>query len=59
MGITMADKMIDPVCGMEVNPSQAAEKVSYEDKTYYFCAPGCKVKFEQDPDKYLRDKDLK
>jgi YHS domain-containing protein len=22
--------------------------------TYYFCAPGCKVAFDKDPDKYVK-----
>ncbi len=44
----------DVVCGMEVDPKTAAAKAEYEDKTYYFCAPGCKVAFEKDPEKYLK-----
>ena len=43
----------DVVCGMEVDPKTAAAKTEYKGKTYYFCAPGCKVAFEKDPDKYL------
>jgi hypothetical protein len=26
----------------------------YKGKTYYFCAKGCKVAFDKDPEKYLR-----
>ena len=26
----------------------------YQGATYYFCAPGCKVAFDQDPEKYLQ-----
>ncbi len=44
---------IDPVCGMEVDPKSAAATYEYQSKTYYFCAPGCKVAFEKDPEKYL------
>lgn len=43
----------DPVCGMEVDPAQAAATAEYEGKTYYFCAPGCKIAFEREPEKYL------
>lgn len=50
----MATKVIDPVCGMEVDPETAQWKMEYEGKTYYFCAPGCQRSFEQDPEKYLR-----
>jgi len=45
---------VDPVCGMTVDPSQAAGKSSYQGKDYYFCSKGCVAKFEANPDKYLR-----
>lgn len=44
---------IDPVCKMTVEESKAAATAEYQGKTYYFCAAGCKRKFEQDPQKYL------
>lgn len=44
---------IDPVCGMSVNEETAAATAEYKGKTYYFCAPGCKVAFEKDPERYL------
>ena len=44
---------LDVVCKMEVDPKTAAAKSEYKDKTYYFCAPGCKVAFDKDPEKYL------
>lgn len=43
----------DPVCGMDVDPANAADSVEYKGQTYYFCAPGCKVAFEKEPEKYL------
>ncbi len=49
----MTDKVIDPVCGMEVDPEKASEKADYQGHTYFFCAPGCKVQFEQEPNSYL------
>ena len=56
---TFANKAVkkmtkDPVCGMEIDEKKAVEKVHYRDQTYYFCSPGCKATFEQDPDKYAR-----
>jgi len=45
--------VIDPVCGMPVDPSHAAGKSSYQEKVYYFCSKGCLAKFEADPEKYL------
>src|ERR1700674_1511495 len=44
----------DPVCGMSVDPNQAAAKVEHGGKTYYFCAPGCAKRFQQAPEKYLQ-----
>jgi len=46
----------DPVCGMKVKKSQAAAVSDYEGKKYYFCAVGCKEKFDKDPKKYLSSK---
>lgn len=43
----------DPVCDMEVDPEEAPAKTEYNGETYYFCAPGCKNKFEENPEKYL------
>ncbi len=43
----------DPVCGMDVDEAKAAATADYEGTTYYFCNPGCKKAFEEDPAKYL------
>ena len=43
---------IDPVCGMEVEEKTAAATSEYKGKIYYFCAAGCKVAFDKDPEKY-------
>ena len=42
----------DPVCGMVVNIEKAIS-TSHDGKSYYFCSPGCKQKFEADPQGYL------
>jgi Cu+-exporting ATPase len=44
----------DPVCGMDVDEKNAAGKSEHAGVTYYFCSPGCKVRFDQNPQKYLR-----
>jgi len=49
----MANTVIDPVCGMEIDPETAAGKSEYKGQTYYFCAPGCKRSFDKDPEKYV------
>ena len=44
---------IDPVCKMQVEEAKAAATSQHQGKTFYFCAVGCKVKFDQNPAKYL------
>lgn len=43
----------DLVCGMEVEIATAKYTYDYEGKTYYFCAPGCKLAFRRNPEEYL------
>ena len=43
---------IDPICRMTVDEKTAKWKSEYKGKTYYFCAPGCKKKFDSDPAQY-------
>jgi len=45
--------MIDPVCGMTVEPASAAAKLDHEGKTYYFCSKHCAHAFQQEPARYL------
>ncbi len=45
--------VIDPVCGMTVDPHTAKHRADYRGHTYYFCNPGCRTKFIADPQKYL------
>lgn len=47
-----AAKVIDPVCGMEVDPATAEDQAVHEGKTYHFCCDGCRALFEADPAKY-------
>jgi len=43
----------DPVCGMTVNPADAAGKADYSGKTYYFCNTSCEERFREDPELFL------
>jgi YHS domain-containing protein len=45
---------IDPICGMTVDEKTAKFTSEYKGKKYYFCAPGCKKKFDADPVKYAK-----
>jgi YHS domain-containing protein len=48
---------IDPVCGMEVDSSDAQWTAQFEDATYYFCSPGCKAEFENNPGHYVPEEE--
>ena len=45
--------MIDPVCGMKVEPNTAAAKYEYNGHTYLFCSVHCLEKFKEAQAKYL------
>ena len=45
----------DPVCGMWIKPEDAADETLYKDKIFYFCAPGCKIAFEREPEKFISE----
>ncbi len=45
---------VDPVCGMTVDPARAPASATFEGRTYYFCCPSCRARFEADPQRYLK-----
>ncbi|HEY4707792.1 MAG TPA: heavy metal translocating P-type ATPase [Thermodesulfobacteriota bacterium] len=47
------DVDIDPVCGMTVKKAAAKGTAIHEGRTYYFCSPGCKRRFDQAPAQFL------
>jgi xanthine dehydrogenase accessory factor len=51
-GPVMAEA-VDPVCGMTVAVTESAESAVHAGVTYYFCAPGCRRRFEADPAAYV------
>ena len=48
-----SDMAKDPVCHMMVDKNKARATSEYQGETNYFCAPGCKHMFDEDPLKYL------
>ena len=45
---------VDPICQMDVDTANPpGGKSEYQGTEYYFCAPGCKVAFDREPQKYL------
>lgn len=45
----------DPICGMSVDPSNAAGKTDYRSRTYLFCSASCKHTFDTDPKCYANN----
>ncbi|MGA8935318.1 MAG: HAD-IC family P-type ATPase, partial [Pseudolabrys sp.] len=45
--------VIDPVCGMIVEPHTAKHRADHRGHAYYFCSAGCRTKFISDTQKYL------
>jgi xanthine dehydrogenase accessory factor len=50
--VVLAAEAVDPVCGMTVAVSETA--LSYVDNglTVYFCGPGCRQAYADDPERY-------
>src|SRR5215510_9730896 len=45
--------VLDPVCGMTVDPTTSKHRFEHNGTTYHFCSAGCRTKFAADPAKYL------
>ena len=45
--------MIDPVCGMEVTPEDAAGSYQYQGQQFYFCNRSCLEQFQANPELFL------
>jgi xanthine dehydrogenase accessory factor len=53
---TGKDQMyINPVCGIPVDPASAKHVLEYGKEKVYFCCDGCKISFEKDPGKYMKE----
>ena len=51
-----AAQAVDPVCGMTVDPEAARVKglnSTYKGVDSFFCGKGCKLEFDEDPERYL------
>ncbi len=49
----MSGKIIDPVCGMQVDPAKSTGSFEFKGTTYRFCGLRCLEKFKNDPDSFL------
>jgi Cu+-exporting ATPase len=46
-------RVLDPVCGMKVDPATSTHRFDYRGETFHFCSAGCRTKFAADPVSYL------
>ncbi len=45
--------VIDPVCGMTVDPARSPHHAEHAGKVFHFCSGGCRTRFVGDPARYL------
>jgi Cu+-exporting ATPase len=50
---TPVEGVLDPVCGMTIDPSDAVGHFDYKGQTYYFCAESCLEQFRENPEQFL------
>ena len=50
---TAVGPQVDPVCGMNVAPDDAAGTFEYRGHIYYFCSLRCLEKFKANPEQFL------
>jgi YHS domain-containing protein len=53
---TQSTSATDPVCGMQVDVEAARAKgltSTYQEQEYAFCGRGCKLEFDEGPERYL------
>ena len=48
--------VLDPVCGMTVDPAATPHHAEHGGATYHFCSAGCRGKFVADPARYVHPK---
>ena len=51
--VTARDAILDPVCGMTVDPQKSPHLAELDGRTFHFCSAGCRTKFVADPAAYL------
>ena len=49
----MTDTVLDPVCGMTVDPVTAKNHHVHDSKDYWFCGARCRERFAEDPDGWM------
>ncbi len=49
--------VIDPVCGMQVDPQTTTHHATHDGQEFHFCSARCVERFQADPAKYLSKED--
>lgn len=49
-----AKKVVDPICGKQVDPGASIASTEYGSRTFHFCSVNCFGTFQQDPSRYAR-----
>ncbi len=49
--------VLDPVCGMTVDPATAKNRLIYQGHEYFFCGARCRERFNADPESFLKPKE--
>ena len=49
----MNPTVLDPVCGMNIDPASAVATSRVGETTIYFCASACKTTFDAAPEKFV------
>jgi Cu+-exporting ATPase len=50
--VKAAQPLVDPVCGMTVDPASAAATATHDGVPVHFCSVGCRDTFVADPDRF-------
>jgi YHS domain-containing protein len=50
-------RVIDPVCGMEIESDKTAVQSTFEGQTYFFCSTTCAREFDHNPREILERHD--
>ena len=54
MAEPLRDQLIDPVCGMRMEPEESPAVTTYKGRSYYFCSDTHKEEFERNPAFYAK-----
>lgn len=55
-GVSVMATERDPVCGMQVETSEAPGQSDFEGQTFYFCSEACQTRFDDNPAQFAGDR---